>query len=91
MRRTKEYYFFSFSDKSGRKNKITEAIPGKTNPIKNQILGFLPILLEKKYVMTGSIRRTESPKHINIAAPIMQSYWVLVHPLITKSINLVEF
>ena len=64
----------SCSERSGKKNKINEAIPGNNIPIKNQILGLRPIRLAKNAVIKGKLNIIASPNEINIAAPIIRKF-----------------
>ncbi len=55
---------------SGNKKRIKEAIPGRAKPIKNQTKGRLPILLAKRAVTKGMLKRNPKPIEKNMAAPI---------------------
>jgi hypothetical protein len=65
---------FSSTDKSGKQNKIIDAIPGKSKPIKNHINGDRPIRLAKVAAINGILKAAKIPREINNAAPILFKY-----------------
>ncbi len=62
--------YFLFSERSGKKNKIKEAITGNINPITNHLIGFRPRRLAKKAVIKGILNKAVIPNMIKNAAPI---------------------
>jgi hypothetical protein len=63
-------YDCSSSERSGKKKRINVATTGKTIPIKNHILGFLPIRFASLEVIIGMLSMQIIPRLINNAAPI---------------------
>ncbi|MFI5141805.1 MAG: hypothetical protein ACHQII_05570 [Bacteroidia bacterium] len=59
---------------SGNKNKIKEAIPDRAKPIKNQTMGLLPILLAKRAVTKGMLKRKHKPIEKKILHPFSKNY-----------------
>jgi hypothetical protein len=67
--------FYSFSERSGKKNNINVEITGKTNPITNHILGSRPKRFANRDVIIGMLSMNMIPMLMNNnAAPILQSY-----------------
>jgi hypothetical protein len=60
----------SFSERSGKKNKINTEITGSIIPIKNHLIGLRPIRLANDAVINGMLNRASNPNDINKAAPI---------------------
>lgn len=61
----------SFSERSGKKNKINDAITGSINPIKNHLIGFRPMRLANDAVINGILNKAVTPNMIKNAAPIV--------------------
>lgn len=61
----------SFSERSGKKNKINDAITGKTKAIQNHLTGFRPMRLANDAVINGILNKAVIPNMIKNAAPII--------------------
>ena len=61
----------SFSERSGKKNKINDAITGKTKAIQNHLTGFRPMRLANDAVINGILNKAVIPNMIKNAAPIV--------------------
>jgi hypothetical protein len=61
---------FSGSERSGKKKRIKEAIPGRKNPITNQSFALRPMLFAKNEVEIGRENKIMIPKKMNPAAPM---------------------